>query len=149
MSDGSGKPKGDHHMRIPAVAAAGLLVAIPACAPTANAPDSDGASRARQCFSVPQVRNFRQAGPGQVFIRVGADDVYELNAAGGCNDLDFANRLALIPDSRGLAGVRLCTDDWARIVVPGSTSPATVCRARISRKLTEAEIAALPPAHTP
>ena len=43
---------------------------------------------------------------------------------------------------RCLVGSRLCTDDWARIVVPGSTSQTSVCRVRISRKLTADEIAA-------
>ncbi|SFS31550.1 DUF6491 family protein [Brevundimonas viscosa] len=126
----------------------GLLTALGACAPTAERADGEVPPRARQCFSIQQVDNFRQGRPDQVFIRVRRNDVYELTAA-GCMDLDFANRLALLPDGAGLAGSRLCTDDWARIVVPGSTSPNSVCRVRISRKLTEAEIADLPAAHRP
>ena len=103
---------------------------------------------ARQCFSVSQVDNFEQGRPDQVFLRVGRNDVYELNAAGGCPDMDFANSMALIPDG-GMVGTRLCTDDWARIVVPGSTSQTSVCRVRVSRKLTAEEIAALPANHRP
>jgi hypothetical protein len=34
-------------------------------------------------------------------------------------------------------------------VVPGSTSQTSVCRVRVSRKLTVEEIAALPPRHRP
>jgi hypothetical protein len=56
--------------------------------------------------------------------------------------------MALIPDG-GMVSARLCTDDWARIVVPGSTSQTSVCRVRVSRKLTAEEIAALPPRHRP
>lgn len=135
---------------------AGIVVstlALAACAPTgtpgsAQAMADGDPPRARQCFSVSQVNNYTRGRPDQVFLRVGRDAVYELNAAGGCPDLDFAQQVALIPDG-GMAGSRLCTDDWARVVVPGSTSPSTVCRVRISRQLTEAEVAALPPRQRP
>lgn len=129
-------------------------LALVACAPTdpggrgSSMADGDAPPRARQCFSVSQVSNFTRGRPDQVFLRVGRDDVYELNAAGGCPDMDFALRMALIPDG-GSVGSRLCTDDWARVIVPGSTSPSTICRVRISRRLTEAEVAALPPRHRP
>lgn len=120
------------------------LLTLGACAPVAEGGMADDAPpRARRCFSVSQVDNFKQGRPDQVFLRVGRNDVYELNAAGGCPDLDFATRLALIPDG-GTVGTRLCTDDWARVVVPGSTSHTSVCRVRISRMLTAEEIAALP-----
>ena len=120
------------------------------CAPTATTGErAEAPARSRQCFSVQQVTNFRQGRPDQVFLRVGRNDVYELNAAGGCRDLDFANRLAIVPDMGGMAGSRLCTDDWARVIVPGSTSAAEVCRVRISRKLTAEEIEALPGNHRP
>ncbi|TPW02653.1 MAG: hypothetical protein FD125_1938 [bacterium] len=136
-------------MRTLAIAVLGTLTFLSSCAPVAEAGMADDAPpRARQCFSVRQVDNFEQGRPDQVFLRVGRNDVYELNAAGGCPDMDFANQMALIPDG-GLVGSRLCTDDWARIVVPGSTSQTSVCRVRISRKLTADEIAALPPGHRP
>jgi len=123
---------------------------LASCAPVADGgmAGGDAPPRARQCFSVSQVNNYEQGRPDQVFLRVGRDDVYELNAAGGCTDIDFAQRMALIPDG-GTVGSRLCTDDWARVVVPGSTAPTTVCRVRISRKLTADEVAALPPRHRP
>lgn len=136
-------------MRTAAFASLGILAFLTSCAPVADGGmAADAPPRARQCFSVRQVDNFEQGRPDQVFLRVGRNDVYELNAAGGCPDMDFANRMALIPDG-GMVGSRLCTDDWARIVVPGSTSQTTVCRVRISRKLTADEIAALPPRHRP
>jgi hypothetical protein len=136
-------------MRTLAFAALGLLTFSASCAPVADS-DMTGAAtpRARQCFSVRQVDNFKQGRPDQVFLRVGRNDVYELNAVGGCPDMDFAVQMALIPDD-GMVSTRLCTDDWARIVVPGSTSRTAVCRVRVSRKLTADEIAALPPRHRP
>jgi len=136
-------------MRTLAFAALGLLTLAASCAPVAG-DDMAGAAapRARQCFSVRQVDNFKQGRPDQVFLRVGRNDVYELNAVGGCPDMDFAVQMALIPDG-AMVSERLCTDDWARIVVPGSTSQTSVCRVRVSRKLTAEEIAALPPRHRP
>ena len=136
-------------MRILAFAALGGAVFLTSCAPVADGGMADEAPRrARQCFSVSQVDNFEQGRPNQVFLRVGRDVVYELNAAGGCPDMDFASRMALIPDGASV-GTRICTDDWARIVVPGSTSPNSVCRVRVSRMLTADEVAALPPQHRP
>lgn len=135
-------------MRTPALTCLGLAAAAVltvSCAPTASTGDSaEAPSRSRQCFSTQQVNNFRQGRPDQVFLKVGSRDVYELNAAGGCRDLNFANRLAIVSDLGGMSGSRLCTDDWARVIVPGSTSAAEVCRVRITRKLTEAEVEALP-----
>lgn len=137
-------------MRIPALAALGAFAILASCAPVADGGVSGGEVRpgARQCFSVNQVRNYQQGLQDQVFLRVGRADVYELNAAGGCPDMDFAQRMALIPDG-GTISSRLCTYDWARVVVPGSTSQTSVCRVRISRKLTVEEVAALPPRHRP
>jgi hypothetical protein len=140
-------------MRVLTVSAVVSALALVACAPMDAGGSGPGLaasdpSSARQCFSVGQVSNYTKGSPGQVFLRVGRSAVYELQAAGGCQDLDFAQRVALVPDS-GTAGSRLCTDDWARVIVPGSTSAATVCRVRISRQLTEAQVAALPPRHRP
>lgn len=138
-------------MRSSTLACLGLTAAAlltVSCAPTTGAERTEAAPLARQCFSVQQVTNFRQGRTDQVFLRVGRNDVYEMNGA-ACRDLDFANRLALLPDIGSLGGSRLCTGDWARVVVPGSTSPSEVCRVRISRKLTAEEVAALPGAHRP
>lgn len=126
-----------------------VAAALSACAPVQDPAMTSGseARPARQCFSVSQVRNFRQGGPGQVFLKVGGADVYELTVAGGCTDLDFAYRLALIPD--GFTGPRLCTGDYGRVLVPGSTSTTSVCRVRVNRLLTDAEVAALPSSQRP
>lgn len=127
-------------------------LALAACAPTGRpgAAMADGGDppRARQCFNVGQVNNFTNGRTDQVFLRVGRDTVYELNAAGGCPDLDFAQQLAILPEG-GAVGSWLCAGDQARVVVPGSTSPSAVCRVRLSRQLTEAEVAALPARQRP
>jgi hypothetical protein len=124
---------------------------LAACAPmSGDATQTASEARAeRQCFNISQVDNFRQGRISEVYLKVGRSDVYRLDAAGGCNDLDFAYRLAILPDGAGLSGSRLCTDDWARLVVPGSTTPASVCRVRVSKRLTTEEVAALPAAYRP
>jgi hypothetical protein len=137
---------------ISSAAVAALAGLTASCAPTADTggPGPSAAARPeRQCFSAEQVRNFRQGGPGQLYVRVTRNDVYELNASGGCTDLDVAHRLAITADGAGLAGGRICTGDWARITLPASTSPINTCRARVDRVLTEDEVAALPSAHRP
>ena len=124
---------------------------LAACAPMSGDPTQTASAvrPERQCFNVGQVNNFRQGRATEVYLKVGRSDVYRLDAAGGCNDLDFAHRLAILPDGAGLSGSRLCTDDWARLVVPGSTTPASVCRVRISERQTAEEVEALPAAHKP
>jgi hypothetical protein len=133
----------------PVFAVLAAFAALTSCAPVASGgPTGPAVSNARQCFNVNQVTNFRQGRGGELFIRVLRSDVYELNTAGGCFELDSAIQLALIPDG-GLTGARLCTDDWARIVVPGSTANPGVCRVQVRRALTPQEVAALPASQRP
>ena len=137
---------------ISSAAVAALAALTASCAPTADtgaSADGMAAGPERQCFSPEQVRNFRQGRPGQLYIRVTRNDVYELNSSGGCTDLDFAQRLAITADGAGLAGGRICTGDWARITLPGSAAPVSTCRARVDRVLSADEVAALPSAHRP
>lgn len=123
-----------------------MAAALPAsaCAPT---PDSmiggEGQRAETRCFSSDQVRNFRQGRTGQVFVRAASGDVFEIEAY-GCTNLDFAQRLAFIPDSGGIGGGRLCTFDSLRIATPGAASRTDVCRARVARVLTDEDVAALP-----
>lgn len=137
---------------ISSAAVAALAALTASCAPVdgmGEPGDGDSARLERQCFSPQHVRNFRQGGPGKLYVRANSNDVFELNTAGGCTDLDFAQRLAITADGPGLVGNRVCTGDWARITLPGSTSPVSTCRARIDRVLTDEEVAALPSAHRP
>lgn len=131
-------------------------VVASALALSAHAPIADGAqgpgdtagAQPSQCFNIRQVRSFSPGRPDQVFLRVGSRDVYELSTDGDCPDVDFATGLVMVPDTAGLVGSRLCTDDWARISTPGRTQRA-ICRAQIRDKLTAAQVAALPAAHRP
>ncbi len=138
-------------MRLPALAALGVFTGLTACAPmsdTAGGAAVDSAS-ARQCLNISQVTNFRQGRHNQLFLRIGRSEVFELVSAGGCTDFDFANQLAIMPDSGGATGARLCVGDTARVYAHGSSETPMACRARITRKLTDEEIAALPDSHRP
>ncbi|WP_298746611.1 DUF6491 family protein [uncultured Brevundimonas sp.] len=130
-----------------AIAAAAALAA--ACAPTSDGTSAAGAAAATRCFSGDQVRNFRAAGAGRLYVRALRDQVFELNTAGGCIDLDVAHQIAVTSETGALAGGRICTGDWARITLPASSAPVATCRARVSRTLTAAEVEALPDAHRP
>lgn len=139
-------------MRPPAFTALAVFAVLASCAPVAGTGASGERAAARperQCFSAEQVRNFRAGETGQLYIRVMRDQVFELNASGGCTDLDFAQQLAITPDVGAVAGGRICTGDWARITLPASSAPVRTCRARVNRRLTEAEVAALPPRRQP
>lgn len=128
---------------------AALALAVSACAPAIETSSADGAaaSGARQCFYANQVRNFRSAGMTTVYLRGSDNAVYEVNAAGGCRDLDFTTSLAITSDTAGAVSERLCVGDSARIIVPNSMQGA--CRVRISRQLTAEEVAALPSTQRP
>ncbi len=121
---------------------AGVLLtgAAPTSAPTLIAPAGDDRPE-RQCFSVAQVDNFRQARNQTVYVKVRNDDVYALEATGYCQDLDFATRLAIRPQ---LGASRLCTGDAATIVAPNSVGSANACRVRIVKRLGVEDVAALP-----
>lgn len=139
-------------MRLTAFARLGVFALLAACAPVADGgmdPAMTAAGQPRQCFNIQQVRNFTHGRSDQVFLRVGADDVYELNTGGGCFEADFALRLAVIPDTAGASGSRLCTGDWARIVVPEGRPHRSICRALVRARLTAEEVAALPSRHRP
>lgn len=126
-----------------------LVLAVAGCAPDlegADGPAIQADGGARQCFSTSQVRNFRADGIAAVYLRAN-NTVYEVNAAGGCPDLDFTSSLAITSDLPSAGGSRLCVGDSARIMVPGAMGGA--CRVRVTRALTAEEVAALPSHNRP
>jgi hypothetical protein len=132
----------------PLIVALGLAAALSACAPVEGGGPTTNASSPRQCFNISTIDNFRQGDMGTIYLRARRGEVYQLSAAGGCPDVDFATRLAILPDPAGAVGTRLCTGDWARIGLAGDRLPSG-CRVRIDRQLTAEEIAALRPGDRP
>lgn len=127
-------------------AALACLFALAACAPMPGGPE--GASTAdrgqvRPCFTPSQVTNFRQGRDDRsIYLRMLNGDVYELSS-GGCSDLNFTNAIQ-ITQELGDPG-RVCVGDTTRLLTGGGSNLVNIpCRARVERRLTETELAALP-----
>lgn len=121
---------------------------LSACAPTgmtgSESPSAD--SGARACFRPQQVVNFRAGDAQNVYLRALGGDVFELRSA-GCLDIERSNSLAVTP-AAGFTS-RLCVGDSARILVRDATVRQGPCSARVTRRLTEAEVEALPSRQRP
>ncbi|MGH7021606.1 MAG: DUF6491 family protein [Brevundimonas sp.] len=124
----------------PLLLVAAGATALSACAPTTATDAAQTTPRATQCFNTDRVNNFR--GNNQdLYVRLFNKDVYHLQTLGYCADIDFAFTVAFLPN----AGMdRLCTGDISRILVSGGPTPREPCRVQVVKKLTEAEVAALP-----
>ena len=127
-------------------AALASLTLLSGCAPMGagqTGPTMASQDPARQCFSPSQVTNFRQGGDDRsIYLKVNTRDVYQLQS-GGCSDLNFTNSIQ-ISQQLGDAS-RVCVGDTARLVPGGGSNLVNLpCLARVEKKLTEAEIAALP-----
>lgn len=122
-----------------ALIAAGVAV-LSGCAPTTSSPPAEGVSSARQCLFQDQVSSFRVRND-TIYLRGSGKSVFQLQAAGYCRGLENAMGLAFLPQD-GLN--RMCTGDWTMIVPSGATPPVTPCRVRVVKRLSDAEIAALP-----
>lgn len=119
--------------------------AVAGCAPTgAAAPDVTNVADARPCFYTSQVRNFRTERNQKIYVRVRSDEVYELSTFGACLDLDGAINVGLGP-RYGIGSDRVCVSDQVNVVVTHPTaSVRSPCYARVDRRLTAEEVAALP-----
>lgn len=120
-------------------------VALAGCAPTASSERTESVGPERQCLFQDQIQSFRVRDQ-TIYLRGSGTTVFQLEAAGHCRDLDGAMGLAFLPQV-GLA--QICTGDWTMIVPNGATPPVTPCRVRIVKKLSDVEIAALPPRDRP
>lgn len=112
--------------------AAGASLAKPPAEPTA-------AKSRGQCFWTHEIYNFASDDDRIVNLRVGVKDVYQLEMFGRCQDIDWTQNIAVV--SRG--GSSICTGLDATIIAPSPIGPMR-CPVKTVRKLTEAEIKALP-----
>lgn len=121
-------------------------LSLAACAPVAPGSEQQSAAATartpRQCFDVDRIQNFRSDGDDVLYVRTNNNRVYALTPSAGCQDLQDAMGIALLP---GGGPDRICDGDWVHVAIQGAVSPsAASCRARVDRQLTEAEIEALP-----
>lgn len=122
----------------PVAVAAGLLALGGCAAPRAVATAELGARPDRQCFWNHQVNSFASADNRIVNVRVGVRDVYQMEMFGPCHDVDWSQKIALVSRSGSI-----CTGFDAEIVAESPLGPQR-CQVKNIRKLTPAEIAALP-----
>ena len=135
------------HKLTPFALATGLAALSSGCAP-APAPAPGGASgmaEVRPCFTVAQVHNFRSAGPTTLYLRARVSEVFELQTT-PCPGSDFANALIIVPDG---PTDQLCPGDRARLQTSGEGTAGLTCVARVVRKLTPEQAAALPDSAQP
>ena len=125
-------------MNLKPALAAPLFVALALGAQAAD--PGPKASSARQCFHSRDVNGFKAQDDQHVYVRVGVKDLYEFKLFGRCPDVDWTMRLGLV--SRG--GGFICSGLDADLLVPSPIGPQR-CPVREIRKLSPAEVAALPP----
>lgn len=131
-------------VRAPIALLAAVSVAVlNACAPSTEMADASGggSQTARQCFDSDRLTNFTVDDTHTVYVEAANRDVYELQIAGGCTQLDSAFGLQITPSTGGSS--RLCIGEAANIRA-GTTGTTGPCRARVSRMLTPEQVAALP-----
>jgi hypothetical protein len=125
------------------LAAAGLLAATAApIGAVARSPDEPAAktdASPRQCFATSRISNFASDDPRILNVRVGVKDIYQFEMMGRCHELDWNHKIAV----RSRAGSYICTGLDAEVISPTAIGSQT-CPVSKVRKLTEAEIAALP-----
>ncbi|MDP3749851.1 MAG: DUF6491 family protein [Phenylobacterium sp.] len=126
------------------MAATAVLALSAAGFAPAFAADPAGAKPQRQCFSARNVSNFSAVDDRTVNLRVGVKDVYRLDLLGPCHDIDWEHQIAI--QSRGSSWI--CSGLDATIITRSPIGPQR-CAVRTIRKLSLAEIAALPPKHKP
>ncbi|MCR5874402.1 DUF6491 family protein [Phenylobacterium sp. J426] len=124
---------------------AGLTALALAAAPVAaKSPADDAAKPRRQCFWANQVNNFAAENDEVVNVRVGVKDIYRLELFGGCHEIDWSQQIGI----RSRGGSTICSGLDAELIVPSTIGPQR-CTVRRVRKLTPAEVAALPPKAKP
>lgn len=123
------------------------LTLLAACAPGQQAADARGAAGERQCFWASSLSNFRQGDHDSLYIRDRSDQVFAVSTLERCQELDLASSVAIQSDFSSVG--RLCVGDRARITMRGLGGEPANCRARVDRRLTADEIAALPDSQRP
>ena len=121
--------------------ALGVLAMVAATAAPAGArsPVEPEPKPKRECFFARNVNSFAAVDEDTVNLRVGVRDYYQLEMFNRCRDVDWANRVALV--SRNSSSI--CVGMDAEIVTQTNLGPQR-CPVRSIRKLTPAEVAALP-----
>lgn len=125
-------------MRTPLILAILALGAGTACAPTTPGMAQTGAPR--ECFFTSEVRSFASSDDRHVYVRTGRNEVFELSTM-GCSNADWSHQIGIVP--RG-GGTSVCSSMDAELIVPDLPGGRTTCPVTGVRRLTDAEVTALP-----
>lgn len=114
------------------------LGATAACAPTT--PGMAGTGGERQCFFVNEVRSFASSDDRVVYVDTGSNEVFELQTF-GCSNVDWSTSIGIRTTSGGSS---ICSGLDAELIVPDLPGGRSTCPVTSVRRLTDAEVAALP-----
>jgi len=115
-----------------ALAAVALLTMSPTLAIAKDKPAP------QECFWASQADSFAAPDDHTVNVRVNARGIYQFKLLGSCPDIDWNQHIALVSRE-----TNICTGMDAEIISQSQTGPLR-CTVTDMRKLTPAEIAALP-----
>lgn len=103
------------------------------------------AAEHRQCFFSRDVNNFEAVDDTTVNIRIGVNDIYQVKLLVPCRDVRFNQALGI----RTTGGSsQICTGLDVELISPSPIGPQR-CPATSVRKLSDAEVAALPKRQKP
>jgi hypothetical protein len=124
----------------------GVAAAVGGAAALSAQPPAASAAPQRECFNANAVSGFSAGDEHAIYVRVGAHKVFELETLGACPNLDWTQRIGL--KSRGSSFV--CTGMDVDLIVPqdGMGHPLR-CAVRAMRRLSDAEVDALPRGRRP
>lgn len=123
-----------------ALALGGAAALIAACA-TPGQTDQTESGGGNQCFNADMVSGFSAPDDDTVYIAAGRN-VFELEVIGSCPNIDFEQRIGI--QSRGGTSF-VCRGFDADLLVPSlSGTGVDRCPVRSVRRLTPAEVEALP-----
>lgn len=125
-------------MKTPLIIAALTLGVGAACAPTT--PTLAQSSPQRSCFFVQEARSFSSSDDRHVYVDTGRNGIFELTTV-GCTNVDWSHQIGIAP--RG-GGSSICSSMDADLIVPDLPGGRTTCPVTGVRRLSEAEVAALP-----
>jgi hypothetical protein len=122
-----------------------LAFAAAALVLTAGAPPPvvGGDEPTRQCFLPQTVSNYRTDGDTTAYLRAGRNEVYQLQS-GGCRGLGASNGLSVVSRT---GGGRACVGESIGLQTRGPSlrsENVSSCTARIVKRLSPEEVAALP-----
>jgi hypothetical protein len=94
------------------------------------------------CFWADRIENFAAADENNLYLRVGAHDVYQAKLFASCFDISWVHHIALVSRTSSLIceGPNLDVD----VIVRGMAAGRQRCPVTSIRKLNRDEIAALP-----